>query len=216
MAYAAEKRLARRGAWGLLLAAALMLTACVGGQAPVLVKQWILDYPPPALPGLKPLDASLKLERFSAAAGYLSPEMVYSPSPNERAVYPYDRWRVSPADLVGDLFLRDLRACGLFTAIWAPAQRGPARFKLEGGVEKFLEVDEAKGWRAELTLTLTLLDTKEKRLPGLVVFQKDYQKSLPITEKSAAGLSAAMSRVLAQLSAEFIKDVHQAMSKRLP
>jgi len=200
----------------IFIAAAVMLKACVGAQAPVLVKQWILDYPPVAAPALKPLDASLKMERFSASAEYVSSEMVYSPAPNERAVYPYDRWRVSPADLVGDLLLRDLRACGLFKAILPPAQRGPARFKLEGGVEKFLEVDEAQGWRAELAVTITLLDTKEKRLPRLVVFQKNYLKSLPIAEKTAAGLSAAMSRALAMLSAQIIQDLHQAMAKRLP
>lgn len=217
MAYLLKKKTRPFGVrLALLIAAALMLNACVGSQSPILVKQWILEYPPPAVKRSDPLDVSLKLERFSAAMAYVSSDMVYSPAPSERAIYPYDRWRVSPADLVGDMFLRDLRNSVLFMAVLSPQQRGPARFRLEGGVEKFLEVDEGQNWQAVLAVTLTLIDTKQKRLPGLVVFQKNYQQGATIADKSAAGLAAAMGEAMARISPVMIKDVHQAVKKIIP
>jgi ABC-type uncharacterized transport system auxiliary subunit len=197
---------------GLLL---LLLPGCLGSQAPTMIRQWVLEYDTPAISGCSPLPAVIELERFSTAWAFNSQEMVYQPQAQERGVYPYNRWRKNPGDMVGDLLVRDLRRSGLFKAVLSPSQAGGARFRLEGGVERFLEMDQAQGWRAELRLVLTLMDLNQKNLPDRVILQKEYQADAPIQPKGAAGLARAMSRALAQVSGQALADICQSAGKAL-
>jgi len=194
----------------------LLLTGCSWGSAPPLtIKQWMLEYPPPPRAAESPLEARLKLARFSTVRAYLGTEMVYRQESFERRVYPYQRWRVFPSDMVGDLLLRDLRRCGRLKEVFSYRQRGSARFRLEGGVERFLEVDGPKGPRAELGLSITLLDTRQKDSTKKVLFQKDYAASQAMKEKKAPALAAALSRALARVSGQVRADVIEAIARAL-
>jgi hypothetical protein len=46
-----------------------------------------------------------------------------------------------------------------------------------------------------------------------VVFQKNYQATEPMPEKTPAGLAQATSRAMEQLSGQIIADVYQAAKK---
>jgi cholesterol transport system auxiliary component len=181
----------------------------------VTVEQYTLEYPPPALAGSSPLEQGLSVERFSVAQDLNSQAMVYRPLDFQRQVYSYHRWRVNPADLCTDYLLRDLRASGLFKAVFSYQAPGAARFRLEGALQEFLEKDEAAGAQAVLSLNLTLLDLNFPDLPRRLVFQRTYEQSAPMPRPGAAELAQAMSQAFAQLSQKAIADVHQAMRGRL-
>ncbi len=194
----------------------LLVGGCSWGSAPPLtIKQWMLEYPPPARTSSPPLEARLKLARFSSARACLGTEMVYRQEDFERGVYPYNRWRVFPSDMVGDLLLRDLRRSGLFKEVLSHRQRESVRFRLEGSVERFLEVDGPQGPRAELALSITLLDTGQKDSTKRVLFQRDYQAKAAMKEKKALEQAAALSRALARLSRRIRADVRRAVEQAL-
>jgi ABC-type uncharacterized transport system auxiliary subunit len=180
-----------------------------------MVRQWSLEYEPPATrEGFEPLaDQTISLKRFTASMDYITEDMVYRPDDYERGVYPYNRWRVRPAEMVGDMLLRDIKAAGLFKAVFGPERADDARFVLEGGVLRFLEVDAKDNWRAELELSLTLLDKREKHLPQRILFQRQYQAKTLIQEKGAAGLARAMSLAMNEISGKVVNDLKAACEK---
>jgi ABC-type uncharacterized transport system auxiliary subunit len=200
----------------LLALLAALLVACLSGcgKPPMLVKQYILEYPAPVTGGKAKIPAAVKVELFSVAQAFNTHAMVYQPRPFQSQSYNYSRWRANPGYLVTDYLIRDLRESGLFKAVFGPDSSGEHRFKLEGGVAEFQEVDAADGWKASLALTVTLLDTTQVELPQRVVFQKNYRLQEPLPEKTPQGLAQGMSRAMEQLSARIINDTYEAARKR--
>jgi ABC-type uncharacterized transport system auxiliary subunit len=185
-----------------------------GSKPHVMVKQWTLEYKPPQ-PATSKLPASLKTMRFQAAQGVMGTEMIYRPMPNERGVYNYNRWLVSPSDLVGDFLLRDMRAEGALAAVYSNRQPQRPRFRLEGGVEEFLEVDGADTWHGTLKVNLTLLDTKREEITQRLLFQRNYTVISKMASKDPAGLAKAMSQAMAKFSAQARSDIYKAIEKAL-
>ncbi len=210
-----QKLLVRAAAIWLALALLLASGCNLPGSKPsLLVKQWTFEYQAPK-PADAKLPAEIKLMRFQADQASLGAEMVYRPGPNERGIYNYNRWLVSPADLVGDFLLRDLRAQGTLTAVYSNRQPQRPRFKLEGGVEQFLEVDDGDVWHAALKVNLTLLDTKQDDVTKRLLFQRNYAINSKMPKKDPAGLAQAMSQAMAQFSDEARADIYKAIEQAL-
>ena len=201
--------------WLLSLLVALLAPSLSGcGKPPMLVNQYVLEYPAPVPAGQTRLAEAVQVERFAVAQAFNTNAMVYQPQPFQSQVYNYSRWRANPGYLVTDYLLRDLRHSGLFQGVFGPDSSGKYRFKLEGGVAEFQELDETGAWQAALALTVTLLDTTQEELPQRVVFQKNYRVLEPLPEKTPQGLAQAMSRAMAQVSARIINDTYQAARSR--
>jgi ABC-type uncharacterized transport system auxiliary subunit len=201
--------------WLLALLAALVVACLSGcGKPPMLVNQYILEYPAPVTGRKAKIPAAVKVEMFAVAQAFNTHAMVYQPRPFQSQSYNYSRWRANPGYLVTDYLIRDLRESGLFKAVFGPDSSGEQRFKLEGGVAEFQEVDAADGWKASLALTVTLLDTTQEVLPQRVVFQKNYRVLEPLPEKTPQGLAQGMSRAMEQLSARIINDTYEAARNR--
>jgi len=201
--------------WLLAPLAALLVVFLSGcGKPPVLVNQYILEYPAPVTAGKAKIPAAVKVELFSVAQTFNTNAMVYQPQPFQSQSYNYSRWRANPGNLVTDYLIRDLRESGLFKAVFGPDGGEKSRFKLEGGVAEFQEVDAADGWKASLALTVTLLDTTQEELPRRVVFQQNYRVLEPLLEKTPQGLAQGMSRAMEQVSARIINDTCEAARTR--
>lgn len=186
---------------------------CGCGHSPMLVQKYLLDYPVPVVQKAAPLDDSLKVEQFAVAQAFNTTAMVYRTSPYKAENYNYSRWRVNPGYLVADYLTRDLRDSRLFKAVLPADSPSKARFSLEGGVQEIQELDQGEVWQASLALNLTLVDTNENEITKRVLFQKNYQATEIMTEKTPAGLAQAMSRAMAQISPRIITDVYQAAKK---
>jgi uncharacterized lipoprotein YmbA len=188
----------------------ILLLGCGCGQPPMLVQKYLLDYPAPMVQKSTPLNDSLKVEQFAVAQAFNTTAMVYRTSPYKAENYHYSRWRVNPGYLIADYLARDLRDAHLFKAVLSADSPSKARFALEGGVQEIQEVDQGEVWQASLALSITLLDTSESEITRRVLFQKNYQATEAMTEKTPAGLAEAMSRALGQLSPQIIAEVYQA------
>jgi ABC-type uncharacterized transport system auxiliary subunit len=195
-----------------LVGLALLLSGC--GKPPMLVHQYLLEYPAPPLAST-PLNADLKVERFAVAQAYNTTAMIYQPQAFKSQAYKYHRWRVNPGYLVTDYLVRDLRAGGRFKGVFTYESAEKTRFVLEGGVEDFQEVDNPDGWQAALALVVTLIDTSQEGVPQKVVFQKSYRVTEPMVVQTPQGLAESMSRAMAQASARISSDVYDAAKKRL-
>jgi ABC-type uncharacterized transport system auxiliary subunit len=195
---------------------AALLVACLSGcgKPPMLVNQYMLEYPAPVVGRKVKLPAAIKVDLFSVAQAFNTNAMVYQPQSFQSQSYNYSRWRANPGYLVTDYLIRDLRESGLFKAVFGPDSSDKYRFKLEGGVAEFQEVDAPDGWKASLALTVTLLDTHKEELPQRVVFQKNYRAVEPLPEKTPQGLARGMSRAMEQVSARIINDTYEAARTR--
>jgi hypothetical protein len=68
---------------------ALTLFACsLGGKPAVMVEQYALEYPPPAIKNLSPIDAVIRLDRFSVAQIFNHVKMVYRQKPTHYMTTP--------------------------------------------------------------------------------------------------------------------------------
>ncbi len=197
---------------GLLIALLLLLTAgCGGGRTAVTREYYMLDYAPPALGEMPCLEEILKVERFSVVQLFNSNALVRGTDSVTLSTFPDGRWKANPADLVTDSLVRDFRRAGLFRAVFSYRDPETCRFVLEGSVTEFLEVREEGSRKALLGLDVTLLDLNRPEISRRVVFQKSYSHGAPGGEEGPRGLASGLSRSLAQLSGQIIKDVYQAV-----
>ena len=200
---------------GCLVFCLILLTGCLNLQRPArYVEQYTLEYPSPEISGLAFIETSVTLSRFQEARAFNSSAMIYRPEPFKMDSYQYHRWRVHPADLVGDPLLRDLRKSALFQAVFSHLDPQEGGFLLEGGVEEFLEIEEQGQRQAVLAMNVTLLDSAAKNLPDRVLFQKQYRFQEPLEEKSPRGLAKSLSQAMRKFSEALIRDVHEAIRSR--
>ena len=203
----------------LLLLVALvtgLVWGCFGGSVPPeKIKRYILDYPPPRISGLEPLDTIIKVERFTAYPPYNQNSIVYRAKPFERNVYHYERWWVPPPDMLADFIARDFRSQGLYRGTLRYDNPGRARFRVEGDLIDFLEEDTPEAWYAVLTVDVVLADRKSKDSSTWVVWQKNYHVRERCEAKGPKKLVEAMSRAVAQFSAQLSRDVYSGVKERL-
>jgi ABC-type uncharacterized transport system auxiliary subunit len=192
----------------------VLLAGCLGGTAsPPLVRQYVLEYPPPRMENVPRTEALLKVGRFSVDRLYIGPSMLFRKGPFRRDAYHEQRWRISPGDMVTDFLKRDLRHAGLFRAVLSARDTEETRFVLEGGVEEFLEVDEGESRKALLVAMVALLDLSSQDVSRRVVFQKTYHCEALFTQEGSTGLAEAMSRAMSQLSMQVITDIGGALKR---
>jgi ABC-type uncharacterized transport system auxiliary subunit len=185
------------------------------GKPPQVTNHFLLEYPSPTFGSRAALKESIRVELFAAAQNINNTAMVYLPRPFETSAYVYNRWRVSPSHMVTDFLLRDLRSSRLFQGVFGYQQSGLGRFKVEGAVQQFAEVDEPDGWKAVLTVSVTLLDLNEDEVTKRVILQKNYHQAEYMPEQNAKGLAQGMSRAMEVLSAQIINDIYKAATTRV-
>jgi cholesterol transport system auxiliary component len=194
---------------------ALTLFACsLGGKPAVMVEQYALEYPPPAIKNLSPIDAVIRLDRFSVAQIFNHVKMVYRQKPTHYNDYAYHRWRANPGDMVGDSLLRDLRAAGIFKSVLSYRDMENSPFILKGGVGEFYESDEKDGRKAILSVHITVIGTTSGELSKQVIFQKNYLFEEPVLQKTAQGFAQGMSRAVEKFSGQVITDIREALKHR--
>ena len=198
----------------LIILAAAVLAGC-GGKPEPYVRHYLLDYPTPPPQKVAQLPAEVKVMRFTSMSSLSSLDMVYAPGSTQRQSYTYDRWQTFPADMVGDILLRDLVTSGMFRAVFGPFALDNARFSIRGGVIDFQELDQGSSAKAQLSLEVTLMDGKQKDVLKKVMFQRRYSAMVPMAAQSAKALADSLSKAMSQLSPKIIGEIYAAVQQRL-
>ena len=204
-----------RKTWIPAIALALVAAACSTPRQPSpRIAFHTLEYPPPRVEDLKPLSATLQVDRFSVAPMYNTNQMVYRDSAFRRESYFYHRWRSNPGDLVTYFIARDLRESGLFRAVSPRAAGVFSQYILEGSVEEYFEWETEEAWKAVLTVSITLILDTEPDASKKVLFQKTIGSSKPFKQKNPVGFAEAMSEAMAEISRETIKSIQYHLKNR--
>ena len=198
---------------GILLVLFLVVNACVTmGQPAVRIEHYTLEYTPPGPADRALLPVILKIERFSVAPSYSTRQMVYRDRSFKRETYAYHHWRAHPGDLISDYLLRDMRRSGLFRAVLEEGSTLATTHVLQGSLDEFFEWNDEEGWKAVLTMTATLINSREADPGKKILFQKTFRTLEPCKEKSPAGLAEAMSKAMARVSGKIIDTVYDHLS----
>jgi len=203
--------LASRASLGFLLGIMVWMSGCsLGEKRTQVVRQYILEYSSPTVEGLAQTKELIKVERFSVTQAFNTTAMLYQDSPYALNSDPYNRWRVTPGEMVPDYLIRDLRKMNFFRAVYSYHDFANTRYVLQGQVEDFLEVAERGSAKAVLGMNVTLLDLA-KEAPRKVLFQKSYRSEDPLHEKTAPGFAQAMSRAMEKISRQLMVDLREAI-----
>ena len=172
------------------------------------IEYYTLEYEPPSSTDLEPLPYVVRIERFGVAPNYNTSRIIYREGSFRRKAYIYKRWRSNPGELVTYFLRRDIKDSGLFRAALPHDSRFPSSFVIEGSVDEFFEWDTTTVWTAVLTLSITLMAEAEPDISKRILLQKTYQVKEACRSKNPAALAEAMSRAMARVSGEIIKDLY--------
>ncbi|MBW1721655.1 MAG: membrane integrity-associated transporter subunit PqiC [Deltaproteobacteria bacterium] len=192
----------------------LLLPSCLGLEQPSnKVDYYTLEYPPPRLEGLRPLECVVRVQRFSVAAPYNRIPIVYRDKAFRRQTYHYHKWRANPGDLVSSYLQRDLKSSGLFKAVLPYDSKGPSDYLLEGSVDEFFEWDTGETWKAVLTLSVALIADREPNIQRGVIFQKTYREEQPCKDRTPEAVAEAMSGAMARIAERILRDLYGHMHR---
>ena len=203
--------------WSFLVFVVLLVSGCgLGKNKPYVVKQYLLEYPPPAVEGLKPGNEPITVKHFFVGKAFSTTEMVYRQDPYLYQSDPYNQWMVSPGLMVSGYLTRDLTRSGIFRAVFASDSVEPTRYVLQGRVDEFLESNQDGISKAVLGLSVILLDATRGAVPGSVVFQRDYRILEPLPEKTSVAFAQAMSKAMEQFSRLLLADLSKVINESKP
>jgi len=193
--------------------AALLFSACASvGQPGKKIDYYTLEYDSPLRANeSEKVPFTLKISRFQVSPLYNSNKIIYRDKPFTRNEYYYRKWRANPGDTITYCLKRDLQQSSLFKAVFSYEDKIASEYLLEGAVDEFFERDNPDSWEAVLSITTALLKENEPDAGKRVIFQKTYRARIPCRQKNPASLSEAMSRAMAQVSEQVIRDVVQAL-----
>jgi len=197
----------------LILTAAM--AACVGTKGPPLASRvYSLEYPPPA-PAVAEDDRlkwSLRVDAFDAQPFIGTDRIVYRESPFQVDTYRYHRWQAPPARLVAWHLEDDLKSAGYLSAVIGSNSLFQATHVLEGTVHAFHEDDAANGWEAVVSVSLTLAQNPNESGGRRILMQRRYSARQPCRYRTPLSLAEAMSRALAEISAQALEDIYDHLA----
>ncbi|MEE9910648.1 MAG: ABC-type transport auxiliary lipoprotein family protein [Deltaproteobacteria bacterium] len=203
----------RFGSLGLvLMISSLLIAGCAtSGKPQYNVEKYLLSYPAPSWNQPDKLPAAVKFNRFSISAAYNSTGMIFRNDAYSLDSFNYSRWAVNPADMIGDSLLGDMRASGLFRAVFSRYDAEDGRFVISGGVEEFyLRIDKSNK-TAVVGIAISLQDLREKETGKRMMYQKKYLREELLQNASPLGYCQAASQAMQTLSREIIGDVYAAV-----
>lgn len=203
------KSLSFKWAVALLLFPLLVCSSCATHQTnEPQSSYYTLEYAPPVFSGLPVLNTTLRVASFDTAPEFDTDRMVYRPDKYTLATYPYRAWMAKPAAQVRYFLERDLQRSGLLTAVLSDTSRLRPAYLLGGSVDKFLEIDEAKNWEAELSLSIILQRMPSSDGMAKVLGQRQYTVRKICVRKNPRAVAEAMSQAMAELSKEIQQDIY--------
>lgn len=197
-----------------VLLPAIFVAGCVGvGKPPVQIARHLISYPPPVFEKLPPRKETIRMERFSIAAAYNTQEMIFRGENAQIDSFHYNRWAANPADMVGDVLLRDMQQSGFFRAVFSRYAIGEGHCVLHGGIQEFFLRMGKTGRSAVISLEITLIDARERDTSKRVLMQKNYHEEASLESPSPEGYCRAMSQAVETVSHRIAGDVHQRLKR---
>jgi len=164
---------------------ALILAGC--GSAPR-SRYYHLTVPSSA-PTVQAPDSKIRLLIGNLSASHLYREegIVYSLGPEEMGTYQYQLWAEPPTQMIEEVLLRELRASGLYLAVYPLRSDTNGNFLIRGRLYDFKEVD-GSSIVARVTFDMEMRDLKT----GATVWSHYYTHDEPVSAKNVPAVVAAL------------------------
>jgi ABC-type uncharacterized transport system auxiliary subunit len=196
----------------MIIVLSFLIAGCAGSGKPQYnVENYLLSYTAPSWDKLDALAVSVKLDRFSIAAAYNSTNMIFRSDTYSLDSFNYSRWAINPADMIADSLLLDMRASGLFRAIFSRYEGDEERFLVSGGIEEFYLRMDKSNKTAVISIAISLKDARERETGKRIMFQKKYVREEPLQESSPRGYCQAASQAMRVISQQIISDIYAAV-----
>ena len=188
--------------------------ACINLKQPNLkVHYYTLEYDPPHMPELTVFPLVIRVDPFSVSPIFDSNRIIYREQSFKRGAYTYHRWQANPGELVSYFLARDLQQSGLFEGVFSSSSTLPPSYTLSGSVDEFLEWDREETWLALLALSVTVVAQDQADAEEGILLQRTYRLEEICDQKNPRALAEAMSRAMAKLSREVIRDIHASLAQ---
>jgi ABC-type uncharacterized transport system auxiliary subunit len=107
---------------------------------------------------------ALGVEHFRSAEILRDDRILYYESPTEMNFYQNHRWGSDPATMLSELALEWIARTGIFTYVKMLPSREPTDYVLRGRVFNFEELDYEGVAKARVTLELTLVRSRDRKM----------------------------------------------------
>lgn len=136
-----------------------------------------------------PAPVTLLVGNLLASHLYRQDRIVYSTGGEQMGTYEYQRWAEPPTEMVEQLLLRELRACGRYRAVYAQRSNTNGDFLLRGRLYDFKEVS-GSAMKARVTVEFEMRDLKS----GATVWTHYYQHDEAVDGKDVPAVVAALNK----------------------
>jgi ABC-type uncharacterized transport system auxiliary subunit len=139
--------------------------------------------------------------------------IVYRPTPAEVDFYQYHRWAVSPRAMIAQHLAERVRARSLFASVSDDESHLATDFVLTGSIDRFEEVDEARGVAAVCSVSAQLLESRT----GAIVWSRTATERIGVDQRDVTGvvngLTLAVRRTVDDLVANMQLELAQVAGR---
>jgi ABC-type uncharacterized transport system auxiliary subunit len=171
---------------GLVLLAAGMSFGC-GAARPSSYYQLTVPSAVPQAGEAAHYQVSLVVAPFMASQLYRQDRIVYNTGAQAMGLYEYHRWAEPPAQMAVDVFVRTLRASGLYESVSILRSNVTGNFMLRGHLYDFKEISDP-ALATRVTFDLELRENKT----GSTVWTHFYTHDEPVNGKDVAAVVASL------------------------
>lgn len=190
----------------------IMASSCInvnvpiGGEGSSSAVVWALEVPD-ADPWGVSSDYVIRVKDFGSVTALQRVEMTVELENGSLNRAGADVWSARPMELLPDALAADLMAAGCWGAVLRQATMLTDDFIVEGYIRGFGGEESMGVWSAVLDVDVTVLNGYDNTL----VFQKNYDLRLDLSEPSYGALASGMAELVAIFDEEVMGDVWSAM-----
>ncbi len=191
--------------------AAVLLTALTAGLfngcgAARPSQYYQLTVPIDTVPGSQanPAPVTLVLGSLMASHLYREDRIVYSSGGERMGTYETQRWAEPPTEMVEELLLRELRASGLYRAVYTHRSDATGDYLVRGRLYDFKELSGSSIF-AKVSFELEMRDLKT----GSTVWTHYYNHDEPVSGKDVPAVVAALNKNVQQGVKEVVASLDQ-------
>jgi ABC-type uncharacterized transport system auxiliary subunit len=192
--------------WPVLAAATLVVGFLCGCGAARPSKYYQLTVPADAgqVEKADAVPVTLLLGAMQTSHLYREDRIVYGNNAEQLGTYEYERWAEPPADMIGEVLLRELRASGRYRAVHYRRSNMAGDFALRGRLYDFKELTGGQ-LTARVTFEMEMRDLKT----GATVWTHYFTHDEPVGGKDVAAVVAALDRDVQRSVNEVVASLDQ-------
>lgn len=195
----------------LLLAMTLLLAGCL--SKPALRRQSFAFQNPPTTGAPAKATRVLALRPCNVSPTFAGRSLVYRTGPDSYELDPYAGFLVQPGQALAIPLRGYLRNTGLFADVVETGSPVTPNLLLDVHVtELYGDFRDSASPKAVLSLELRLFGAEQGK-PGELLLRKDYSHTVPLEDKTAAGVMAGWDKDLAEIMTAVAADLASALPR---